>query len=270
MAEILSLYAGYCTHPACMALKGAGLKNRCFPSRAYLIRSKGGNYLWDTGYAEHFMDAARGIYSIYPLVTPISFDRHQSVHNQLRNLGLYASDLQAIIVSHFHADHIAGLLDFPGTPIICDIEGWQSIQKLSGLSALRKAFLPGLIPTDISGRLSFMQNLNKRQLPSALHPFEYGWDLTGDGEIFLVSLPGHASGHIGAFVERADGWKLLASDAAWDVEAYTNLRGPSELTFLIQDSRKDYYKTLHKLHELHQKSDVEIMLTHQPFESVTP
>jgi glyoxylase-like metal-dependent hydrolase (beta-lactamase superfamily II) len=266
MAEILTLVAGHCTHRACMALKGAGLKSQCYPSRAYLIKSKKGYYLWDTGYTEHFIDAARGIYSIYPWVTPVFFETRQSVHNQLKSLGVPVSDIQAVIVSHFHADHIAGLLDFPDVRIICDVEGWQSIQGLNGLSALRHAFLPDLMPADIESRLYFMQSLNLRQLPTALHPFEFGWDLIGDGEIYLVSLPGHARGHIGAFVEGAHGWTLLASDAAWAEEAYTQLRGPSELTFLIQDSRRHYYQTLNKLHRLNQAKEVNIVLTHQPFE----
>ena len=63
MASITAFRVGHCTHPSCMVLKGSGLASRCFPSRAYLIETRAGLYLWDTGYAEHFRAAtSKGVY----------------------------------------------------------------------------------------------------------------------------------------------------------------------------------------------------------------
>lgn len=262
MASITAFEVGYCTHPACMALKGAGLRSRCFPSRSYLIHTSRGLHLWDTGYSNHFMDAARGIYRLYPIVTPIHLDEHEPIVLQLRRKGIQARDLSNIVVSHFHADHIAGLLDFPGVRIVCAAEGWQSVQGLKGVFALRRAFLPNLIPQDMPKRITFLHELQQKDLPSDLIPFQKAWDLDGSGEVYLVCLPGHAIGHLGAFVQNGDGWTMLASDAAWAAENYTELRGPSEFSFLVQESRSSYYDTLRKLQQLH-KNGVDIMLTHQ-------
>lgn len=262
MARITAFEVGYCTHPACMALKGAGLKNRCFPSRAYLIQTRCGLYLWDTGYAPHFMDAARGIYRLYPMVTPIHLAEQEPLVRQLSQIGIHAKDLNAIVVSHFHADHIAGLRDFPGVRIVCAAEGWQSVQGLTGMRALQRAFLPGLIPQDMSARITFTHELPQKMLPPELMPFQHGQHLDGSGEIYLVPLPGHATGHLGAFVQENEGWTLLASDAAWAEENFTELRGPSELSFLIQHNRSSYYDTLRKLQYLH-ASGIDIQLTHQ-------
>jgi glyoxylase-like metal-dependent hydrolase (beta-lactamase superfamily II) len=266
MASVTPIFAGHCTHPECMALKGAGLQSRCFPSRAYLIHTKNGAYIWDTGYASHFMDAARGIYKLYAWVTPVYFDASQAAKSQLSALGLTGNDIRGIIVSHFHADHIAGLRDFANTPIICATEAWQSIQNLRGLSALKKGFLPHLIPTDIENRLAFVEQSPSVALPTALQPFTQAFDITGTGEVLVVSLPGHAAGQIGAFVQTENGWVLLAADAAWSPEGYQNLRGPSELSFIIQDNRRSYYETLHKLNALHLRGEVPIMLTHTAVE----
>ncbi len=52
MARIHTFIVGYCTHPACMALRGAGLATRKFPARAYLLETRSGLYLLDTGYAK--------------------------------------------------------------------------------------------------------------------------------------------------------------------------------------------------------------------------
>jgi hypothetical protein len=59
MATITVFEAGYCTHMACMALKGAGFATCRFPARAYLIETARGRWLWDTGYAQHFLDHTR-------------------------------------------------------------------------------------------------------------------------------------------------------------------------------------------------------------------
>jgi glyoxylase-like metal-dependent hydrolase (beta-lactamase superfamily II) len=269
MAKVRAFEVGYCTHPACMAIKGAGLKSRCFPSRAYLLETRSGLYLWDTGYASHLLDAARGLYRLYPLVTPIHLEERHSLIGQLAREGIGRRDVVGIVVSHFHADHIAGLRDFPQARVICDALAWGSIQGLSGWRALRKAFLPPLIPRDMSARLTFAQELPKKALPSELGLFDTGWDLTGDGEIYLVPLPGHAAGHIGAFVQVDKGWILLASDAAWAPEGFIDLRGPAEVSFLIQDSRAAYYATLRKLQLLHRKGTADICLTHQLSDGTT-
>jgi glyoxylase-like metal-dependent hydrolase (beta-lactamase superfamily II) len=94
-------------------------------------------------------------------------------------------------------------------------------------------------------------------------PFHGACDLLGTGEILVVPLPGHADGHTGAFVQTEAGWQLLASDAAWMPESYRDLRGPSELTFVIQKSRRDYYGTLRSLNALHLNGQVRIHLTHE-------
>ncbi|SNS53775.1 Metallo-beta-lactamase superfamily protein [Noviherbaspirillum humi] len=265
MANVTSFEVGYCTHPACMALKGAGFGSRCFPSRAYLISTERSLHLWDTGYSFHFHDAAQGIYALYPTITPIHLGQDEPLIYQLRRIGVHPNDLSSIVLSHFHADHVAGLRDFPGVPVVCAAEGWNSVRALRGLSALRSGFLPGLIPADLTQRMTFVSQLPRKPLPSALQPFDEGWDLSGTEDVFLVPLPGHAIGHLGAFVREGDAWMLLASDAAWAHESIAELRGPSELSFLIQHSRSDYYSTLRKLNRLHEKK-IRILLTHQASE----
>ncbi|VEB43101.1 Uncharacterised protein [Chromobacterium violaceum] len=137
------------------------------------------------------------------------------------------------------------------------------MRGLSGLAAVRQAFLPGLLPADMESRLSFVEAVALQALPADLAPFSHGRDVSGCGEVFVVDLPGHAAGHLGAFVLGDAGWTLLASDAAWSEEGYREMRGPSELSFLVQHSRRAYYDTLARLHALHRGGRVDILLTHQ-------
>lgn len=271
MARLTAFRVGHCTHPSCMVLKGSGWASRCFPSRAYLVETRAGLLLWDTGYADRFREAtSHGVYRLYALVTPVFFSPQESLHGQLKTLGIAPADIHTLVMSHFHADHMAGLRDFPSARLLASAEGWHSVQGLSALASVRKAFVPALLPDDVATRLQFVESFPEVALPAELASFTTGRDITGTGEVLVVDLPGHAAGHLGAFVLGDNGWTLLASDAGWAAESYQQLRGPSELSFLIQHRRAAYYDTLRKLHALHLGGKATIRLTHESAEDYVP
>jgi glyoxylase-like metal-dependent hydrolase (beta-lactamase superfamily II) len=217
MAKITVFEIGYCTHLGCMALRGSPMRTCKFPSRAYLLEVGDRRWLWDTGYASHFDDYTRqGIFRLYRQITPVYFNPQQALIAQLRQQGLTPNDIEAVIISHFHADHIAGLRDFSQLKMICSGEGWQQTRNLRGFSALKRAFVPGLIPEAFESALHFVESFPEQALPAELAPFQQGYALpNSEGQIIIVPLPGHAAGHLGAFVQTDQGWSLLASDAAW-------------------------------------------------------
>jgi ribonuclease BN (tRNA processing enzyme) len=49
-------------------------------------------------------------------VTPVYFDSKEAVVSQLKERGMQPRDLTAVILSHFHGDHVAGLRDLQGVP----------------------------------------------------------------------------------------------------------------------------------------------------------
>ena len=265
MASIRVFEAGHCTHRACVALRGAGLSVCAFPSRAYLIEAGGKRWLWDTGYAQHFLDHTRsGLFSLYAAVTPVYFESSQAMVAQLRGHGMGPADLDGIILSHFHGDHVAGLRDFDGVPFFCSGAGWAITRLRTGFGALRRGFVPELMPPDFDQRVRAIERFDRVPLPAALAPFTHARALPGSGgEVLLVDLPGHAAGHIGAFVQTDQGWTLLAADAAWSPLSYRDLRGPSRLAGLIMEDITAYYTTLRMLHQLHIGGGASIWLTHE-------
>jgi glyoxylase-like metal-dependent hydrolase (beta-lactamase superfamily II) len=56
---------------------------------------------------------------------------------------------------------------------------------------------------------------------------------------------------------------LLAADAAWAPENYTELRQPAWIARLIMDDASQMLQTLQKLHALHQRGVVKILLAHE-------
>lgn len=262
MAEIREFCSGYCRHPEFIALKKGKFRIKSFPAKFWLINTSGKHWLFDTGYSERFMEATdKGIFKLYRMITPVEFTSGNSAVNQLAACGIPASDINGVILSHFHGDHTGGLKDF-SCSVVCSLKAWEKVKRLKGLSALKNAFIPSLIGDDFEKNAVFMENLRRVDLSDELAPCNTGYELPGSGgEIVLVELAGHAGGHIGAFVKTDDGWVFLAGDAAWDEKAYVERLKPTLAASFLMASRKDYINTINKLHTLW-KNGVRIKLSH--------
>src|SRR5260370_164781 len=79
--------------------------------------------------------------------------------------GLCAADLKCIILSHFHADHISGLQDFPAARIIVTREAYDAVASRRGFGALRRGFIPALLPADFQQRARFLDDFSGPSLP---------------------------------------------------------------------------------------------------------
>ncbi len=263
MIRIRTFEVGYCTHPGCVALKGASFKTCKFPARAWLLENDHQRWLFDTGYAQHFYDHTRtGIIRLYRSVTPVYFETKDSLVKQLDREGIKPSDINGLIISHFHGDHIAGLRDFPNIPFICSGDGWEKTRNLQGFSALKNAFVRGLIPEDFETRAQFYEGFPLCPLPAELAILGQGYAVNPEKTLLVVPLPGHAAGHIGLCALTEQGWILLAGDAAWSPTNYRELRGPMAIAHMIMDDKQAYYETLNKLHEI-DKQNIAIQLCHE-------
>ncbi len=244
---------GHCLHPERMSLQGAPWKPCRFPFLAALIEHpRHGPVLFDTGYARRFFEQTQRFPGrLYRLVTPVRLEGQQALCDQLAAQGVRARDVAHIVVSHFHADHIGGLADFPRARIHCAAAAWEHARGLRGLRAVRQAVLPGLLPGDIEERLQFFEAAPRRPLPAGLAPLCHGADLFGDASLLAVPLPGHGVGHHGLSFTGADGRSvLLVGDAAWSMTAIRQNRPPPRLTCALMGDGAAYRQTLGHLHTL--------------------
>ncbi len=252
--DIKLLSAGFCLHPEFVSIRGGGWRPCRFPAGfACLVHRHHGAVLFDTGYSDHFRIETKSFpNALYAKLTPPHFEDADRACDQLRRFGIHPGDVRTIVVSHFHADHIAGLRDFPKARILCAREGYQAIRAARGLGGLMDGLLPGLMPSDSDERVRYVDDLPAIDLPPALATFDQGRDLFGDGSALAVALPGHSTGQIGLYIpDSSSGALFLVSDAAWSLDAITQLRPPPRMVTALLGQSRTYLATLAKLHHLH-------------------
>ncbi len=257
------LDTGYClAHESVMIRGGRHTLVDCHALVALLRHPQHGWGLWDTGYAPRMVALTRTWpWRAYGLATPLRTQPEQAAVAQLAQFGLAAADIKWIVLSHLHADHIAGVLDFPQAELIVARAAYAGVAHLTGLRALRRAFIPDLLPNDFAARARFISDFPDLPLPALGGTY----DLFGDGLLRLVDLPGHARGQLGMLVATAERQLLLAADGAWMRRAYRERRMPSPITRLIVDDWAAVGTTLEQLHDFAlARPEVTIIPTHCP------
>lgn len=249
--EIKLHSVGYCTHPEFMVKRGGSFSSIKFPALVAQIKYDDKNLLFDTGYGTHFFDATSKFpEKIYALTTPVTLEASL--------FEMIDEPIDSIFISHFHADHIGGLKDFPDAKLYCAKEAYEvAMGKKSRFTKTRMGILPQLLPDDFEERLTFIEDLPKVDLPESLAPFEKGYLL--EEKFYIIELDGHAEGQYGLVVDDT----FFVSDAVWDIEAITKGLKPNILTHIIFKDAKIYYETIAKLTELHKRNPaLKIVPTH--------
>ena len=254
---------GYCVVSAGQVLRGAGRgQMECHALVALIGHPQYGLTLFDAGYAMRMLEATEPWpYRLYRQMTPLRLRPELEIVRQLAARGIEPGDIRRVIVSHFHADHVAGLRDFPTATIVASQAALDHLPGRRGFAALLRGYLPALHPPDLRRRAQPLPPFRGAPLPH-LGPT---YDFFGDGSLLLVSLPGHARGQIGALVQTKEGPTLLAADGAWTRRSIRERRPPSRLTHLIVDDPRAMLATLDALHAFSRaRPDVRIVPTHCP------
>lgn len=260
------LSAGHCVHPEHVVLRNWRARPMRFPALfALLEHPRRGPILFDTGYSDAFLRAtARMPERLYRVVTPVTLRTEDQAVEQLRSRGIRPEDVELIVVSHFHGDHVSALGDFPRARFVhCDV-AWREARELRGLRALRRGVLPALIPADFAHRSLPLESAGLMPLPAECEPFRRGVDLVGDGSLWAVPLPGHAAGQLGLFVRDERGATVfLCADACWTSRSFREDRMPSGAARLLFDDWRAYRRTLGRVAALHRaRPDVAVVPSH--------
>ena len=145
-------------------------------------------------------------------------DPERTVVRQLERLGLDPARVGDVIVTHPDRDHVGGLADLP----------WARVHAHpDAVAAARHPTTPRdrdrVQPRQWDHTVRWAPPLAPRAAWFGLE----AWAADGLGDdIVVVSLPGHATGHVGVAVATGGGWLLHAGDAYFHRGARCAAEGP--------------------------------------------
>ena len=221
---------------------------------------KWGPILIDTGYTQRLNSTSDWLLAFYRLALSPVLRPHLEPLALLASRGYRAEDVQHVIVTHLHADHICGLPDFPQATFHlpkASLKAWRSPRYFHDTN---HGIFRSLLPTEHK-KLVAMEHAPR---PMALDfTPAVSYDILGDGSIGMVPLDGHLDGHAGVAFE-CDGHRVLyAADAAWTRQGYReNTLPPAPLRWVVENPKHalDAGKTV----LLAEKLGWDVILCHDP------
>lgn len=208
---------------------GSWTTTRVGTHSAILVRHPLGTILFDSGLGRNINEQ---FFESMPFwVKPfMAFENHQPAKDLLEN---EADDIQVqiIILSHLHWDHVSGIEDFQ------NIEVWTTKEEYEWVVESGTPEGPYIKSQHARDDVAW------RFIQFASDPYEnfaQSLDIFQDGSIILVPLPGHAPGAIGMFVNLRSGKRLFfTGDTTWTLEGFQMPAHKFWVSSLLADHDKD-------------------------------
>jgi N-acyl homoserine lactone hydrolase len=188
------------------------------PINVFVIKHRDGLVLFDTGLDPaivsdpNYVDSAIGRFFMRR-VFRLTIGPDDTVAKNLHHVNLRAEDVNTVVFSHLHFDHIGGIADVPQAELLVSRDEWQ---QLSAPHPEHDYFfrdhiqLPGAKWRSIDF---------KPTTDPLLAPFGGCYDVMGDGTLMLLPTPGHTVGSLSMLVRAVDHPPLLlVGDLSYSLE----------------------------------------------------
>jgi glyoxylase-like metal-dependent hydrolase (beta-lactamase superfamily II) len=227
-----------------------------------LVETGNGLVLVDTGFGSHdCADPARRVGPVRHIIRPV-FNHAESAARQIERLGFRQDDVRHIVVTHFDADHIGGLSDFPEAKVhvtateVLAARQPQSWNEKVRFRPVQWAHGPKIVQHNPDGE-------TWRGFAAAKELVEISQGLA------LISLPGHSRGHACVAVDAGHRWVLHAGDAFYHHGTVDGAPAPRALAVmepLFAFDRKRVLDNHARLAELYQRQDPDLLIVcaHDP------
>lgn len=214
--SISALPTGTYETPAALAFRGGAWgEKRAFAATGILVRHPKGDLLIDTGFGNNVDRQLE----LLPSYQRSEHHRGIPIARQLTAARMPLHDIAAIIPTHTHWDHISGVDDLRGIPVMVTAAGRTFIgSKAKGTEVLNSL-----------GDVRYQQYAFDG---GAYLGFPKSHDVYGDGAVVIVPAPGHTPDSVVVFVALPSGKRYaFVGDLVWQTEG---LRIPAEKPWLLR------------------------------------
>lgn len=202
----------------CNAVKASGVFGKkedrlWLPVSAYLIEHPKGKFLVDTGWAREMspngeFDKKAQVKSLGSLmlyeVNQGRIGLGECIDEQLAEMGIKDSDIDAVLLTHLDCDHANGLKQVKhAKKFLVSADEVKFANKITNKVRYYKGWWEGI-------------SLTEFEWNDSQGPVGKSYDLLGDGSIELINIPGHADGLFAVKVKNDEGkFVLLFSDGGY-------------------------------------------------------
>jgi glyoxylase-like metal-dependent hydrolase (beta-lactamase superfamily II) len=229
--SISAMPTGTYETPAALAFRGGSWREtRAFAATGILVRHPNGNLLIDTGFGRHVEQQLKLLPSLqqstHHLGTPI-IDQLAKAHTDT---------IAAIVPTHAHWDHISGVDDIKGVPVLVNDAGQRFIGAHGKGTEVLNSF------RDVAYRPYAFDG-------GPYLGFPRSHDLYGDGSVVFVPAPGHTPDSVVVFVNLPSGKRFaFVGDLVWQMEGLTRpAEKPWAMRLLIGENRSEIQATIARI-----------------------
>jgi glyoxylase-like metal-dependent hydrolase (beta-lactamase superfamily II) len=171
---------------------------------AVLVRHPQGDVLIDTGVGRTIASQLKQAPFLFRLGTDLV--PLKTAADQLDVVGYDRKHLRSILLTHAHWDHVSGVADFPGVPVL--------------VSAAEHRFINEGGWVTVTARSMDKSQLREYAFDGGPYlGFDHSHDLYGDGSMVIVPAPGHTPGSVVVFLTLPGGARYaFVGDLVWQRE----------------------------------------------------
>ncbi len=209
------------------------------PTYCWLIEHPEGLILVDTGETSRIHEVGylpSG--GLYHKAVQTRIEEREEVQHQLAQLGFKPTDINKVVLTHMHGDHIGGLSLFEHCQISVSRTEYEMATSKNGPGNgyFSKNWPAWLQPTLI----------DYTDTPEGV--FSQSYPITADGSVLAVPTPGHSAGHQSVLVKDGAITYFIAGDLTYNLDT---LKKEIPDVVLMNKSAQKTVNTVHQYVQAH-------------------